>query len=210
MGRSERRFVLSEEAIQRWKEEAEIKQAFDVLRRQLIEKALRKLKKNELVDLLMDLDTFDPSVRWSIESSLSVQKPIDLIAFDLRYAIQIATKVDSEQIGYDFHYSWQAYEEVGRGFEQLLKVGAVELAKTIAVEFADKASYQVECSDQGLMMYEILLCLKPVLLAAIEGGIELAKAWALDMLCADRVGLIYENELRQLAQLASPSGEAPI
>ena len=59
-------------------------------------------------------------------------------------------------------------------------------------------SYQVECSDEGLMTDDICQCLKPVIQAvkAVGGG-EAAK-WAGDMQTADRVGFICDKELAQL------------
>ena len=59
-------------------------------------------------------------------------------------------------------------------------------------------SYQVECSDEGLMNYEICQCLKPVIQAVkAAGGVEAAK-WAGDMQKADRVGFICDKELAKL------------
>ena len=64
----------SDEQVRRWEEEAEAKRHFDAQRSQLIETALRKLKKNELIDLMMGLDVFDPSVRWLIEAELDLRE----------------------------------------------------------------------------------------------------------------------------------------
>lgn len=188
----------SNEQIRRWEEEAEAKRAFDAQRSELIETSLRKLKKQELIDLLMTLDTFDPSVRWSIEKELNVLKPVDLVAHDLRHAIEIATRVDERRLNHNFDYSWQAYEEIGRGFEMLVAQNQIEIAKEISVEFMEKASYQVECSDEGLMTDEIETCLEPVIQAVCSGDPAAANSWASKMIIADRVGFICNEELKRI------------
>lgn len=192
---SERRLAPSDDQVRRWEEEAEAKQQFDAQRSELIDKALRKLKKDELIELLMQLDMNDPSVRWSIEAELELRKPTDLIVYDLRRAIEMATKVDQRRLNRNFDYSWQAYEEVGRGFKLLLSQGEVGIAKELAVEFIHKASYQVECSDEGLMVEEIEACLGPVIEAVKAGDAETAKSWMFRMRAADRGGFICEAEL---------------
>ena len=59
-------------------------------------------------------------------------------------------------------------------------------------------SYQVECSDEGLMTDDIRQCLKPVIQAVkAAGGIEAAK-WAGAMRNADRVRFICDKELAEL------------
>ena len=198
MARSERSYPASDAQIRRWEEEAEAKRAFDAQRSVLIDTALRKLKKDELIDLLMSLDMYDPSVRWSIETELQVLKPVDLVANDLRHAIDIATRVDERRLNDNFHYSWQAYEEVARGFDMLVKQDAMESAKEISIEFMGKASYQVECSDEGMMVDEVEACLKSVIDAVKAGDAGSAKSWAMMMLAADSAGFICEAELMSL------------
>lgn len=58
-------------------------------------------------------------------------------------------------------------------------------------------SYQVECSDEGLMTDEISDCLKPVIRAVKAAGGGAAK-WASDMQRADRIGCICDTELAEL------------
>ncbi len=72
---SERHIAATPAKIRQWQEQREAKERFDALRSGLIEAALRKLKKDDLIDLLMSLDTYDPSVRWSIEAEIKLQKP---------------------------------------------------------------------------------------------------------------------------------------
>lgn len=200
MARSERFYPPSDAQIRRWEEQAEAKKAFDAQRSRLIESTLRKLRKDDLIELLMGLDTYDPAVRWSIEAEIGLQKPVDLVAHDLRHAIEIATKVDERRANDNFGYSWQAYEEVARGFKLLVRQNELESTKQIAIEFMAKASYQVACSDEGLMAEEIEDCLKPVIEAVANAGGEQAKQWATAMIAADEVGVICDAELTKIAK----------
>ena len=193
----ERYIPPSDEQIRKWEEEKEAKLKFDAQRSELIESALRKLKKEELIELLMRLDTFDPAVRWSIEADIGVKKPLDLIAHDLRQAIEIATRVDKSKLNSNFHYSWQAYEETERGFASMVDVGELAIAKEIAIEFMKKASYQVECSDEGQMVDEIENCLKPVIQAVADNP-QLHRDWAIAMSQADGTGCICNSALKRL------------
>lgn len=60
-------------------------------------------------------------------------------------------------------------------------------------------SYQVECSDEGLITDDIQDCLKLVIRRVkAEGGTSASK-WALEMLLADRVGFICEKPLKRLS-----------
>jgi hypothetical protein len=78
------------------------------------------------------------------------------------------------------------------------KVGFLADAKSLALKLMYDGSYQVECSDEGLMADDISECLKPVILAVkAAGGAEACK-WAGEMLKADRVGFICDKELAEL------------
>ncbi|MFO0868834.1 MAG: hypothetical protein U0935_07760 [Pirellulales bacterium] len=61
-----------------------------------------------------------------------------------------------------------------------------------------EGSYQVECSDEGLMADEISQCLNPVIRAVQKAGGQEAVKWAAEMQRADRVGFICEQELAKL------------
>ena len=194
----ERYIPPTDEQIRKWEEEQEAKKKFYALRSGLIESALLKLKKTELIELLMSLDTYDPAVRWSIEASIRVKKPPELIAHDLRHAIEIATHVDSSKMNSNIDYSWQAYEECERGFTTLVGIGKLEIAKEIAIEFMRKASYQVECSDEGMMGEHIEACLNPVIQAAVSLP-NLHRDWAIAMSLADNTGFICQSALQRFS-----------
>ena len=61
-----------------------------------------------------------------------------------------------------------------------------------------EGSYQVECSDEGLMADEISQCLNPVIRVVQKAGGQEAVKWAAEMQRADRVGFICEQELAKL------------
>ena len=148
----------------------------------------------------MGLDTYDPSVRWSIEAKINEGKPTYLIAHDLRHAIEVATRVDKSKLNSNFSYSWQAYEEAERGFKALVGLGELEVAKVIAIEFMKEASYQVACSDEGLMVEEIEACLKLVIQAVADDQPNTHRDWALAMLQADGSGFICRSALEALLE----------
>ena len=197
---SERYIPPSDDQIRKWEEEREAKQKLDALRSELIEAALRKLKKAELIEMMLRLDTFDPAVRWSIEAEVKLKKPPELKALDLRQAIAIATRVDRKQMNTNFFYSWQAFEEIERGFITLVGIGQLELAKKIAIEFMNQASYQVECSDESEMVEEIENCLKPVIQAVADDQLPVHRDWAMAMSLADSTGFLCSSALEKIVR----------
>lgn len=70
----ERYITPSDEQLRKWEEEREAKLKLNAQRSELIESSLRKLKKDELIKLLMSLDAYDPAVRWSIEAAIDAKK----------------------------------------------------------------------------------------------------------------------------------------
>ena len=84
-----------------------------------------------------------------------------------------------------------------------LKYGFHEgLVGELSLELMDQGSYQVEMSDEGLMTDDIEACLRPVLKALHACDLPAAEliAWCAEMLKADRVGFICDQELRTLRQ----------
>ena len=165
----------------------------------LIEKALKKLTKADLVDLAIKLSKEHSALPRALESELDVQKPVQLLVSDIEVAIGLATDVDDMRANYNFDYDCQAYDEVKQGFEQLIAMGHLESVKALAVRLMKDGSYQVERSDEGLMTDDIQACLKPVIRAVKAEGGTLARKWAFEMLLADRGGFICERALKGLA-----------
>ena len=164
----------------------------------LIEKALRKRTKADLIETILMIAKDHPVVARELESRLDVEKPLDLLVVDLSSAIDRATDFDERMINHNFDVDWQTYEDVQNRLSQLIKLGHLEDAKSLALKLMKDGSYQVESSDEGLMTDEIGDCLKPVIRAVKAiGGAEAAK-WAFEMQVADRVGFICDNELAKL------------
>jgi len=164
----------------------------------LIEKALRKRTKSDLIETILMIARDHGVVARELERQLAVEKPVDLLVSDVSSAIDRATDFDERMMNDNFDVDWQAYEEVQSGLSQLVGLGHLEDAKSLALKLMKDGSYQVECSDEGLMTDDISDCLRPVIRAveAASGG-EAVK-WAIDMQTADRVGFICDKELAEL------------
>ncbi|MFM8479185.1 MAG: hypothetical protein ACKOEO_25640 [Planctomycetaceae bacterium] len=117
-------------------------------RRSLTEKALRRTRKETLVQLLMGWSEKDIAVCWRIEAALQITKPIELLLHDLRRAMALATQVDDTRWNRDVRVDYEAYAEVRRLMGQLVSAGAVAEAMEVAIEFMEMASHQLECSDE--------------------------------------------------------------
>ena len=111
----------------------------------------------------------------------------------------VATDFDDRDINHNFDYDYEAYQSVEKGFKALIKLGNLEAAKELALRLMKDGSYQVECSDEGMMTEDIEACLKPVIRALKRVGGDAARNWALAMLTEDRVGFICEKELKRMA-----------
>ena len=98
-------------------------------------------------------------------------------------------------LNYNFSYDWDAYEAIQHGLSQLIKKEALEEAKMLALVLMRKGSYQIECSDEGLMQDCIENCLRVVINAVRK--LPDAAEWAREMLRTDRVGFICEKELKR-------------
>jgi hypothetical protein len=132
-----------------------------------------------------------------VEREIDLDKPIDLLVHDVEAAIGIATKVDERQLNYNFDYDWRAYDAVHRGLSKLIQKNAFGEAKSLVLKLMDKGSYQMECSDEGMMGEEIESCLR-VVISAVVGSPGVGD-WALEMLRHDRIGFLCERELTELA-----------
>ena len=106
-------------------------------------------------------------------------------------------------MNYNFDYDHDSYEAVEKGLKKLIQHEELEEAKRLSIELMKRGSYQVACSDEGLMSYEIEDCLKPVIKAVKLAGGEHAKQWAAEMIRADEVGFVCDTELRKLAESKS-------
>jgi hypothetical protein len=164
----------------------------------LIEKALGKRTKAELIEIVVNMAKEHATVSRDLEDQLRIEKPVDLVVADVSSAIDRATDFDEREINYNFDIDWQAYEDAKKGLQTLVDQGHIEDAKLLALKLMKDGSYQVECSDEGLMTDDIEACLVPVIRAVGTPGGEAADKWAKEMQEADRVGFICEHELAKL------------
>jgi hypothetical protein len=79
--------------------------------------------------------------------------------------------------------------------EMLVSLSAIAEAMEIAVLFMEKASRQIQYSDEGTMLEQVEAGLQPIL-EALENHDETQRsAWALRMQTADRVGFVCHEKL---------------
>lgn len=164
----------------------------------LIEKELHNQTKAELVAMILAIAREHAVVARELEDRLTIEKPADLLIADVSSAIDRATDFDERMMNYNFEIDWQAYTDVQNGLTRLVELGHIAEAKSLALKLMNDGSYQVECSDEGLMTDEICECLKPVIRAVKAVGGEEAVQWAREMQRADSVGFICDDELAEL------------
>jgi hypothetical protein len=164
----------------------------------LIDKALRKRTKTDLVAMILLIAKEHAVVARELEDRLNIEKPLDLLVADVSSAIDRATDFDERMMNHNFDVDWQAYADVQKGLSRLVELGHLADAKSLALKLMKDGSYQVECSDEGLMTDDISECLKPVIQAVKAAGGSEAVRWAGDMQQADRVKFICDKELAQL------------
>ena len=204
MSRSERRIAPSDEELERWRQAAAAAKRFDREREELLQAALKKRKKADLVEVALRLAQHDQASQWLLEQEVGLDKPVSLLVHDIEVAVEIATRVDDRELNRNPAIDWPAYDAVQSGLSQLIQKEKIEEAKALALKLMRKGSYQIECSDEGLMQEEIENCLRPVVsaVAASPDGSE----WALEMLRRDRTGCICRQELTELAERPMPEG----
>ena len=199
MSRSERYIPPSDEELERLEQSIEAAKQFDHQREELLRTALKKCRKADLVEITLRVAQQGKASEWMLEQEVGLNKPVDLLVHDIEAAIDIATQVDEQQLNYNFAFDCPAYDVVRRGLSQLIARDRIEEAKALALKLMQKGSYQIECSDEGLMAEEIESCLRPVI-AAVAGSSG-DRAWALEMLRHDCVGFLCKEELAELAGL---------
>lgn len=164
----------------------------------LIDRELRKRTKADLIAMILVIAKEHAVVARELEDRLNIEKPVDLLVADVSSAINRATDFDERMMNHNFDVDWQAYADVQKGLSLLVELGHLADAKSLALKLMKDGSYQVECSDEGLMTDDICECLKPVIRAVKAAGGDEAVKWAGGMQTADRVGFICHKELVEL------------
>ena len=170
----------------------------DVAKR--LHKALAKRRKDELIDVLVELARDDRNVLRQLDVRFELEAPPQELVAATRQAIADATDFDERDINRNFSYDYAAYDAVKRNLSRLVGLGQLPLAMELSLELMDQGSYQVEMSDEGLMTDDIEECLKVVLQALRKCNLPASEllAWCRDMLDKDRVGFLCEKELKAI------------
>jgi hypothetical protein len=165
-----------------------------------LRQALSRRKKEELVDVLLELAGADRGVLRQLTARFDVASaPAELVA-TTRQAIANATAFDERDSNRNFDYAGEAYREVKRNLGRLIASGQWRLAMELAVELMRHGSRQVEMSDEGLMTEDVEECLGVVLAALPKCDLPAADVivWCSAMLDNDRVGFIAREPLQSL------------
>ena len=161
---------------------------------------LAKRRKDELIDVLVELARDDRTVLRQLDARFELEAPPEELVAATRQAIADATDFDERDINRNFSYDYAAYEAAKRHLSRLVGLGQLRLAMELSLELMDQGSYQVEMSDEGLMTDDIEECLKVVIQALRRCDLPASEliAWCRDMLEKDRVGFICEEQLQAL------------
>jgi hypothetical protein len=163
-------------------------------------RALAKLKKVELIDVIVEIARADRGIMRQLEMQFSVEAPPKELVAETRQAIVDATDFDEREINYNFDYDYQAYSTVKRDFGRLIELGHLHEVMKLSLELMKQGSYQVEMSDEGLMTDDIEACLQVVIRALKKSNLpdNDVIAWCAAMAKRDRVGFICDTELQAL------------
>jgi hypothetical protein len=165
-----------------------------------LRQALAKRTKAELIDVLVECARADRSVLRRLSAHFELQTPVRELVAMTRQAIADASAFDERDVNYNFDYDDEAYREVHQNLQRLIELGQLRRAMELSLELMAAGSYQVEASDEGLMIDDIETCLRPVLKALRKSDLPAAElhAWCSAMIKSDRVGFICDQELRAL------------
>lgn len=165
-----------------------------------LRKALAKRTKGDMVDILVELAREDRNILRRLSEHFELEAPPEELVVATRRAIADATDFDERDINHNFNYDCEAYSEVKRNLSRLVDLGQLRLAMELSLELMKQGSCQVEMSDEGLMTDEIEECFQVVAKALKKRDLPPAEvvAWCKGMIASDRVGFIYDEELRTL------------
>ena len=164
-------------------------------------KALMKRRKDELIDVLVELAREDHKLLRRLDARFELEAPPKELVATTRQAIGDATDFDEREINYNFDYDYEAYGEVKRNLGRLIDSGQLRLAMKLALELMKRGSYQVEMSDEGMMTEDIENCLSVVIKAMQKGDLpaDERRAWSTAMRANDRVEFIAREQLESLS-----------
>jgi hypothetical protein len=119
-----------------------------------LRRSLTKRTKSELVDVLMELAQADRGVLRQLTARFDVATTPDELVAAARQSIADATAFDEREINrkFDYDYDYEAYAEVKRNLGRLIASGRLRPTMPLALELMKQGSYQVEMSDEGLIV----------------------------------------------------------
>ncbi|MEQ1828173.1 MAG: hypothetical protein ABL921_19595 [Pirellula sp.] len=166
----------------------------------ILARALKKQTKETLADCLVQLAANDCKLFRELESQFPLEYPSHDLVAATRQAIDDATDFDERQINYNFDYDSDAYTTIGKNFAEMIEANRWSDVLPLALELMNKASYQVEMSDEGMMIDDIDECLECVIDSLYEADLPVAERleWCQKMIQTDRTGCISEKRLADL------------
>ena len=185
-------------AKRRMKRTAKAASATDAFQR--LREALAKRTKDELIEALVEFAREDHKLLRRLGARFELEASAKELVAATRLAIADATDFDERDINRNFDYDYEAYDEVKRNLSRLVDLGQLRPVMELSLELMRQGSYQVEMSDEGLMTPTIEECLSVVVEALRKSDLPPGDviAWCAEMNKKDRVGFIYERELKAL------------
>ena len=158
---------------------------------------LKKLKKDELIEIILELSGDYRTIQRNLESRLNVQTPDSKLVETTKQAIADATYFDEREINRNFDFDYEAYALVAKNFDLLRQQARWADLRSLSIDLMNRASYQLEMSDEGMMLDEIEECFKPVVRAIPQSGLsrEDQRDWVKSLLAADRVCIVLRSQL---------------
>ena len=172
-----------------------------------LRKAISSRTKAELVEVLLEFAGADRQILRQITARFDMAPTSAELVAATHQAIIDATAFDPRQMNRNFDYNSAAYAEVKRNLARLVGAGKLKPAMELSLELMKRGSYQVEMSDEGLMLGEIEDCLNVVLAALRKCDLPPHKVieWCSAMLASDRLRFIAEEDLQSLRSNARAS-----
>jgi hypothetical protein len=134
-----------------------------------------------------------------LESKFDVESPLEDLNEETRQAIADATAFDIRDTNRNFRYDYSAYERIVRNFTHMTKQGMLAEAMELALDLMKRGSYQVEMSDEGMMIDELEDCLRVVVRAVDSSSLAVKDkvSWIDKLRLLDRTKYLLTKELHR-------------
>ena len=165
-----------------------------------LQKVLAKCKKGELIDVIVGFAKADRSLMRQLQMQFDVESSPEELVNSTSIAISDATDFDERFMNHNFDYDSESYSMIEKNFTKLIKAGHLREVMKLSLELMRQGSHQVECSDEGMMTYEIEDCLKIVIKALCKSDLPVDDiiSWCVEIEEKDRVGFICDKEIQAL------------